>query len=155
MLAWRRDEIIALGKCRMNIGVDRYPIRKFRHEFSKPSQTIINLQQYWGFQSFAAGNGGRFKFRLWSRESSKSIQLIILRFLSENFPKKAQNLTSREGKLEFIDPKRCTEARKGNYDEIVLIKVPALVHGALQDHGLWVGGLSHFLVRRKSEGEAK
>lgn len=65
-------------------------------------------------------------------------------------PKKEKSDFKGKVKLEFIDPK--SEEEEGNFDEIVLSKLPGLVM-ELQDHGYELEDIA-FLVRRKSEGEA-
>jgi len=65
-------------------------------------------------------------------------------------PKKEKSDFKGKVKLEFIDPK--DEEAEGNFDEVVLSKLPDLVM-ELQDHGYELEDVA-FLVRRKSEGEA-
>ncbi|EAZ79585.1 UvrD-helicase domain-containing protein [Algoriphagus machipongonensis] len=65
-------------------------------------------------------------------------------------PKKSKSEFQGKVKLEFIDSKE--EEVEGNFDDIVLSKLPELVM-ELQDHGYELEDIA-FLVRRKSEGEA-
>lgn len=65
-------------------------------------------------------------------------------------PRKAASDFKGKVKLEFIDPKE--EEGEGNFDEVVLSKLPELVM-ELQDHGYELEDIA-FLVRKKSHGEA-
>ena len=79
---------------------------------------------------------------------------ILSQAYSDSFqkisPKKEKSTFKGKVKLEFIDPK--DEEEEGNFDELVLSKLPELVM-ELQDHGYELEDIA-FLVRRKSEGEA-
>ncbi|WP_339699464.1 UvrD-helicase domain-containing protein [Algoriphagus aquimarinus] len=79
---------------------------------------------------------------------------ILSQAYSDSFqkisPKKEKSAFKGKVKLEFIDPK--DEEEEGNFDELVLSKLPELVM-ELQDHGYELEDIA-FLVRRKSEGEA-
>ncbi|WP_192349336.1 exodeoxyribonuclease V subunit beta [Algoriphagus sp. Y33] len=79
---------------------------------------------------------------------------ILSQAYSDSFqkvsPKKEKSVFKGKVKLEFIDPKN--EDEEGNFDEVVLSKLPDLVM-ELQDHGYELEDIA-FLVRRKSEGEA-
>jgi ATP-dependent exoDNAse (exonuclease V) beta subunit len=79
---------------------------------------------------------------------------ILSQAYSDSFqkisPKKEKSDFKGKVKLEFIDPK--DDEGEGNYDAVVLSKLPAVVM-ELQDHGYELEDIA-FLVRRKSEGEA-